>query len=198
MLLALISALAGLFPLAGFKSATQESNAIVVPSDRHRAEVATWPTDAPQIASRQKFTPHPDWGIRNSTFNSRATREMRQLLDQYIAAPFTSKLFGLASDVSVVRGQGSSVWYRVFTDFGLIGFLWLFLLFAARPAMLWKKADLHFGTCVFILIFLLSFYQRPIIWLPAQLLIYFAGLAWGSGLTSTRAEPAARRAAEMA
>lgn len=50
-------------------------------------------------------------------------------------------------------------WLQIPVDYGIVGFVWLFLLFA-----------------VFFLLFLVSFYQRPVIWLPVPLLHYLAGL----------------------
>jgi hypothetical protein len=101
---------------------------------------------------------------------------MRKLLEDYRAAPTATLLFGIASDASLVHGWGSSVWYRLLTDFGIVGFLWAFALFSWPLVQLWRGGQLDVAVMIFCTLFLMSFYQRPIIWLPAQLLIYFAGL----------------------
>ena len=132
---------------------------------------------APPSGVVQKLAPAPEWGLRNSPgIDSREQPRMRQLLDDYRAAPPGTLLFGVASDASVVHGWGSAVWYRILTDFGIVGFVWLFGLFAWPPLRLWREKRLEIPLVIFCALFLMSFYQRPIIWLPAQLLIYFAGL----------------------
>jgi hypothetical protein len=175
--------LAGAVPLSGLKFAdtVPARITIVVPPD-----AASSALNAPQAppavldfkpGTRVPFAPAPQWGLRNSPgFDSREQPRMRKLLDEYRAAPPGVLLFGIASDASVVHGWGSSVWYRILTDFGAVGFVWLFALFAYPLWRLWRQGRLDGPIVIFCALFLMSFYQRPIIWLPAQLLLYLAGL----------------------
>jgi hypothetical protein len=171
---ALIVALAGLLPLTGvtFGDRNVANLSVVVPSD----VAATLPA-APAEGSGQRFVPAPEWRLRNTPgFDSRTQPWMRKLLEDYRAAPTGALLFGIASDASLVHGWGSSVWYRLLTDFGIVGFVWVFALFSWPLVQLWRGGQLDVAVMIFCTLFLMSFYQRPIIWLPAQLLIYFAGL----------------------
>jgi hypothetical protein len=42
--------------------------------------------------------------------------------------------------------------------------------------MFWRTIGFFPAVFVFCALFLMSFYQRPVIWMPAQLLIYIAGI----------------------
>lgn len=120
-----------------------------------------------------------DQGTRlrfSSVFDNRAHPKMRSLLDEYVQSSFSTLLFGIASNASNVRSAGSSVWYMVLTNYGLVGFVWLFILFFLPLLTMWRTKSMAISTAIFCMIFLLSFYQRPIIWMPAQLLLYFAGI----------------------
>jgi hypothetical protein len=111
----------------------------------------------------------------SSVFDNRAQPKMRELFRTYLQSPPKTILLGIASDASI-RTDGSSVWFMVLTNYGAIGFLWLFLLFSAPLVLLWREDGLGIPVVIFCLLYLMSFYQRPIVWLPAQLLIYFAGI----------------------
>jgi hypothetical protein len=87
-------------------------------------------------------------------------------------------LFGMGSDASVVRGQASAVWMSVLTDYGVIGFVWVFVLFFVPIVCLLRQHQLTLAGLLFGVLFAMSFYQRPMIWLPAQVLLYFAGLCY--------------------
>ncbi len=120
-----------------------------------------------------------DQGTRlrfSSVFDNRAHPKMRDLLDEYVRSPLPTLLFGIASNASNIRSAGSSVWYMVLTNYGLVGFVWLFILFFLPLLTLWRTRSMSMSAAIFCMIFLLSFYQRPIIWMPAQLLLYFAGI----------------------
>jgi hypothetical protein len=179
---AVLSVVVGLIPLMGLKfDGAKVSNVTLVMSSPAQAQSAPWLHLAPSApfitGTRERFAPAPEWGLRNSAeFDNRALPRMRKLFDDYRSSPMSSLLFGIASDASIVRGWGSSVWYRVLTDFGIIGFVWVFVLFFAPLVYLWRRGRLDVAVMIFCVLFLMSFYQRPIIWLPAQLLIYFAGL----------------------
>lgn len=108
-------------------------------------------------------------------FNNRAQPKMRELFNTYRQSPAGTLLFGVASDASNQTG-GSAIWYMILTNFGAVGFLWLFLLFFTPLLLLWRSGGLTPAVILFTLLFLMSFYQRPVIWLPAQIMIYIAGV----------------------
>jgi hypothetical protein len=177
------SIIAAALPLSGVKfEETKPSRiTIVVPAD-----IGSTPLSAPQApaavldlkpGTRAQFAPAPQWGLRNAPgIDSREQPRMRKLFETYTGSSIGTLLFGIASDASIIHGWGSSVWYRIFTDFGAVGFAWLFALFAWPLWRLWRERQLEAPIVIFCALFLMSFYQRPIIWLPAQLLIYFARL----------------------
>ena len=173
---ALTSIVAGAIPLSGLKFDNDETIitnvTIVMPSAR------TTPTtndDAP--ITRERFSPPSSSRIRQATdFDDRAQAGMRQLFGEYSRSSARTLLFGLASDASIVYGEASAVWYSVLTNYGIVGFAWLFILFFTPLLYLWRSGRLDILVVIFCALFLMSFYQRPVIWLPAQLLIYFAGL----------------------
>ncbi|MFO0441930.1 MAG: hypothetical protein ACK5ZW_15140, partial [Betaproteobacteria bacterium] len=110
-----------------------------------------------------------------SVFDNRAQPKMRALLNSYLESPVTTLMFGIASDASN-QTDGSSVWYMILTNYGAVGFAWLFFLFLAPVVMFWRTIGFFPAVFVFCALFLMSFYQRPVIWMPAQLLIYIAGI----------------------
>ena len=172
---ALLSVIVGVVPLMGLKSAEGIASSITVDMP------TAWPLrgDGKDATVRGQFSPEREWGLRNAPgVDSRAQPWMRKLLDDYRNSSVSSIFFGIASDASIVHGWGSSVWYRILTDFGIVGFFWLFALFFLPLFYLWREGRLEVPVLIFCTLFLMSFYQRPIIWLPAQLLIYFAGLHW--------------------
>jgi len=111
----------------------------------------------------------------SSVFDNRAQPKMRELLNSYLESPAATLMFGIASDASNQTG-GSSVWYLILTNYGAVGFAWLFFLFLAPVVMLWRTAGFVPASLLFCALFLMSFYQRPVIWLPAQIMIYMAGI----------------------
>lgn len=110
-----------------------------------------------------------------SVFDNRAQPKMRALLNSYLESAVTTLMFGIASDASN-QTDGSSVWYMILTNYGAVGFAWLFFLFLAPVVMFWRTVGFFPAIFVFCALFLMSFYQRPVIWMPAQLLIYIAGV----------------------
>jgi hypothetical protein len=170
LLVAVLGSIAtGAVPLSGIKfEATQPSRVTIVSPSA---------TSSGQPVTRQRFEPHPQWGLRNAPgVDSREQPRMRKLIDDYLGAPPATLLFGIASDASTIHGWGSSVWSRILTDFGAVGFAWLFALFADPLWRRWREGRLEAPILIFCALFLMSFYQRPIIWLPAQLLLYLTGL----------------------
>jgi hypothetical protein len=167
---AALSLLAGALPLSGLKFTTSTASNITM-----HISGAFAPSSPAGI--RQPLAPEPEWSLRNAPgFDSRTQPRMPKLLDEYRGSSVSTLLFGIASDASTARAGGSSVWYRLLTDFGIVGFLWVFALFSWPLVHLWRQGRLDLAVMIFCALFLMSFYQRPIIWLPAQLLIYFAGL----------------------
>src|SRR6478672_3791118 len=126
------------------------------------------------------MTTRPSLGDRGSSRLRDRACAIRRLLEEYQAAPIETQLFGVASDASIVIGGGSSVWYRLLTDFGAIGFALALAAFAFPLAALWQRSRMDAGAWVFVILFLMSFYQRPIIWLSAPLLIYLVGIRWAA------------------
>jgi hypothetical protein len=170
-------------PLSGLKSdASAVSNLIVNAPAEYKVESALFihSNDDTSIVGRQRFEPAPGSGLRNSPLDNRSGPAMRRLLEEYQAAPIETQLFGVASDASIVIGGGSSVWYRLLTDFGAIGFALALAAFAFPLAALWQRSRIDAGAWVFVILFLMSFYQRPIIWLSAPLLIYLVGIRWAA------------------
>ncbi len=173
--------LAAAIPLSGLKfDASAVSNLTVDVPAGYRPELPPiiHSNIETYIVKRQRFKPAPKSGLRNSPLNNRSSPAMSRLLEDYKEAPLEAKLFGIASDASIVRGGATSVWYRLLTDFGAIGFALAFATFAFPLVALWRRSRLDAGAWAFVVLFLMSFYQRPIIWLPAELLIYVAGIRW--------------------
>ena len=102
----------------------------------------------------------------------------RALFQKYADSSVRTVLFGIASNASIVYGRDSMIWYSLLTDYGLVGFVWLFSLYFVPVLFLWRAGRLDLSLIVFCTLYLMSFYQRPVIWLPAQMLIYFAGIYW--------------------
>jgi hypothetical protein len=192
---ALLSLGTGLLPLSGFKFADPPPSNLTILSYPSAQAAA----GGEGTASRERFEPYPTWRLRNSEgLDNRAQPWMRRLLTDYAAAPVPSILFGIASDASLVLGWGSSVWYRVLTDFGIVGLAWLMFLFSYPLLVLWRERRLDAPVMIASALFLMSFYQRPIIWLPAQFLIYLAGVfaAWPRAATAQAQSVTPARPAE--
>jgi hypothetical protein len=118
-----------------------------------------------------------DAEIRQSqVLDNRALPAMRKLFNDYMVDGPRTLLFGIASNASNVHAGDSASWMQILINYGIVGFAWLFVLFAAPIAWAWHTRRLDVAGALFCFLFLMSFYQRPVIWLPAQALIYFAGL----------------------
>jgi len=128
-------------------------------------------------AAGRPFGLWDDAEIRQSqVLDNRALPAMRKLFNEYAATGPRTLLFGLASNASNVHAGDSASWLQIPVNYGIAGFAWLFVLFAAPLVWLWRRRELDLLTAVFCLLFLMSFYQRPVIWLPVPLLIYLAGV----------------------
>ena len=178
LIAALTSIAASAIPLSGFKfenGVTSTTNITVV---RVRpAEQASSDYRDGGSTVRYRFTAPEDQRLRVSQdFDNRALPEMRLLFANYTNSSARTLLFGLGSDASIIFGAGSAIWTSVLTNYGIVGFLWLFILFLTPLVYLLRSRRLDMPIAIFCALYLMSFYQRPVIWLPAQLLIYFAGL----------------------
>ena len=161
-----------------------------VPATASNLTIIVPPSDsAPSKDTRTRSTPERfnlDYSSRlrpRWVFDNRAEPAMRQLFEKYASSSPRTILFGISSNASMIYGSESAVWYSILTDYGLVGFIWLFLLYSVPVVLLWRAGRLDMSVVVFCTLYLMSFYQRPVIWLPAQMLIYFAGIYW---LTTTR------------
>lgn len=161
-----------------------------VPATASNLTIIVPPSDsAPGKDTRTRSTPERfnlDYSSRlrpRWVFDNRAEPEMRSLFEKYADSSLWTILFGIASNASIVYGRESAVWYSILTDYGLVGFVWLFFLYFVPVLLLWRAGRLDMSVVVFCTLYLMSFYQRPVIWLPVQMLIYFAGIYW---LTTTR------------
>lgn len=148
---------------------------VVVPPSEGVSNEHYDPTKSPKPLSMWVGT-----RLRSMRLDGRAEPEMRLLLEKYANSPLRTILFGIASNASVVYGHESAVWYSVLTDYGLVGFVWLFLLYFAPVVLLWRAGRLDAPVVAFCTLYLMSFYQRPVIWLPAQMLVYYAGIYWSA------------------
>ncbi len=131
---------------------------------------------------KEKHSTPDSFGLHDKTrlrfsdvFDNRAQPKMRDLFENYLQSSASTILLGIASDASNMTG-GSSIWYMILTNYGAIGFIWLFLLFLFPPLLFLRKYGFSMLVIIFCSLFLMSFYQRPVIWLPAQLLLYIAGV----------------------
>jgi hypothetical protein len=109
--------------------------------------------------------------------NNRSLPAMQVLIARYEHSAWKTRIFGIASDASVVHGGVSTVWTRILTDHGLLGFTLLIAAFAGYGLSSLSRARSISVTLLFFGCYWLSFYQRPVIWMPYSLLLYFGALA---------------------
>jgi hypothetical protein len=173
---AVIATLVGCVPLLGLQFDIKDIQrrttiSIVLPPTQISSAAATTP------GRGQPFGLWDGVRLRQSpTFNNRIESNMHALLKQYLESGAATLAFGIASNASNVHAGHSAHWTQVLTNYGAVGFAWLFVLFAAPLVLIWRRGHWTDATFIFVLLFLMSFYQRPVIWLPAQMLLYFAGL----------------------
>ena len=176
LLAALASAAVGALPVSGLTFGSDVKALTQITVVRPSAQ-ATSSTPDEATTYRELFAPPEGMRLRFAAeFDDRAQPKMRQLFADYARSSARTLLFGLASDASYVYSGGSSVWMQVLTNYGIVGFAWAFVLFFIPLVYLWRGGRLDVFAMIFCGLFLMSFYQRPIIWLPAEVLIYFAGL----------------------
>lgn len=182
---AVVCVLVGLVPATGVAFRNNDphrltSIILVVPStERSKSlEAAGVPPSTEKLPTA--VTPFGLWDDvqtrQSMALDNRMLPSMRRLLSEYAGGGPGTLLFGIASNASNVRAGESASWTQILTNYGAVGFGWLFLLFAAPLWWLWRSQRLDLGVALLCLLFLMSFYQRPVIWLPAQMLMYFAGL----------------------
>lgn len=122
--------------------------------------------------------------------NNRSQPGMDRLFRTYLQSDWTTRVFGIASNASGVYGGPSSIWTRVLTNHGILGFL---LLCGPLVGYGWTgvlRASDRFVMALFLASYGLSFYQRPLIWVPYSLVIFFGALAaldsGGDGRTTVK------------
>jgi hypothetical protein len=109
--------------------------------------------------------------------DNRSLPKMQSLIHRYKSSDTGTILFGIAADAASQVAPTSQVWKRIFTDFGLVGFVLLAVGFGITSAATFSRAPDRGWLVLFVLCFALSFYQRPIIWLPYNLLVFMSGLS---------------------
>ncbi|WP_158904646.1 hypothetical protein [Burkholderia sp. L27(2015)] len=126
--------------------------------------------------------------LRPSEPDDRVQPPMSVLIHSYLKSDFSTRLFGIASDASVIKSPESQVVWRIFTDFGIVGFVILAIGCACVAIPIWLRCGASRWGFLFVAIFVMSFYQRPVIWLPYALTLLFCGIQ-----TSSRSTISARK-----
>lgn len=109
--------------------------------------------------------------------NNRSQPGMDRLFERYLESDWTTRVFGIASNASGVYGGPSSIWTRVLTNHGILGFLLLCGPLVAYGWTGWLRASDRFVMALFLASYGLSFYQRPLIWVPYSLVVFFGAVA---------------------
>ena len=181
---AAVAVLVGLVPATGVTFKTDDphrltSITITVPAAERAKSLenaGAAPSTEELPAKTMQFGLWDDVQVRQPTLDNRALSSMQRLFAEYKSSDPATLFFGVASNASNVRAGDSASWLQIPINYGIVGFALLFALFAAPIGWLWHVRRLSATTAIFCLLFLMSFYQRPVIWLPAQLLIYIAGI----------------------
>jgi hypothetical protein len=109
-------------------------------------------------------------------FDNRMTSSMKKIFEDYLKGSAKEIAFGIGSDISQTFAVTSSSWKLVLTNYGVIGFIWLFLLFFIPVVYLLRVEGIAMSILIFCVIYAISFYQRPVIWLPNKMLIFFSAI----------------------
>ena len=109
--------------------------------------------------------------------DNRSQPGMDRLFERYLSSGWATRVFGIASNASSVYGGASSVWTRILTNHGILGFLLLLGAFGGYGWSALRRAGPSFAMVAFLGMFALSFYQRPLLWVPYNLLIFFGAVA---------------------
>jgi hypothetical protein len=127
-------------------------------------------SDAETLSMSENLT------LRQKTYlDNRSLPPMQELMHEYWKSDAYTVLFGMTSDVSVVKGGFSQIWTRHLVNHGLFGFALLLGGCFAVARALWVRLDRSWWALLFFLLFALSAYQRPVVWLPYGLLLLFCG-----------------------
>jgi hypothetical protein len=141
------------------------------------AKPAESPSDTETIAMSPELT------LRQQAYlDNRSLPAMQELLREYWASDAMTVLFGMASDMSVVKGGFSQIWTRHLVNHGLFGFALLLGGCFAVSRALWVRLDRSSWALLFFSLYALSAYQRPVVWLPYNLLLLFCGPLISQGM----------------
>lgn len=136
--------------------------------------VAAPANPVPEVADPTEPPPPTELRQTDQILN-RSLPEMDRLIAEFWSSDLQTLVFGMGSDASVVKGGVSAVIDRIYTDYGLAGFLLYVLGFGWLCAEKVRRSDDRRWTALFVAMFVLSTYQRPVIWLPYTLLILICG-----------------------
>ena len=146
-----------------------------------KAAVSVSPPESP--ANTEALSMSPDLTLRQQTYlDNRSLSPMQELMREYWSSDVSTVLFGMTSDISVVKGGFSQIWTRHLTNHGLFGFALLLGGCFAVSRALWVRLDRSSWAFLFFALYALSAYQRPVIWLPYALLLLFCGPLIGQGI----------------
>lgn len=115
--------------------------------------------------------------LRHRGVSGRVQPGLRALIDEYLRAGWRTKLFGIASDATAVRGGAGQTISRVYVDHGLLGAALLGIGLSLLAWRGWRLSGYAIPVAILILLFALSMYQRPVVWLPYTLIILICGMA---------------------
>jgi len=139
-------------------------------------------------APRQiQMTPQQTLG-HTVLINDRALPGMTRFMATYWKTGIKAQLFGIATDSSFFVSPGSQVFWRIFIDFGIIGFALILIGYTCIVFPIWIRCGYSWWGALLITLFAMSFYQRPIIWLPYGLIILICGIPMSSNKRSSSSE----------
>lgn len=126
----------------------------------------------------RSILPGDDYTIRQaSLINNRSLPLMTALFERYKSSDWRTRIFGIASDASVVADGVSQHWTRILTNHGILGFVLLTLGCGLICLSTVRQPMGLFWPPLFFLLFAASAYQRPVVWLPYGLFVLMCGAA---------------------
>lgn len=135
-----------------------------------------------QQISAQQFLHHDSTHIPLSQhirqYDNRSNDKLNLLFSRYWKSDTKTFLFGIASDANAIYDGYSSSWKIIFTNYGLVGFSYLFLFLIFYTWSYSRKYNNQWIAYAFCSLFLLNIYQRPFVWIPSYMLLFVGGLAF--------------------